>query len=64
MKRPEMMFMEMLVRNAQKVFRQAMGTVGDKKSRHRPHQGPQEKARRVRQLERGQISNYLGGGRL
>jgi hypothetical protein len=33
-----------------------------RRAQHKPHQGAKECARRVVQLQRGQISNYIHGG--
>jgi len=60
MKKVEEFFLKMLIRNAVKAGKQAMGTARKAKKYGTPHQGPREKARRVRQMERGIISNYPG----
>jgi len=60
MKRIEAFFYQMLVSRSLKKFKQSIGVVKPANKYNRPHQGAQEKARRVRQLERGIISNYAG----
>ncbi len=54
------LFLDIATRKFERTMRQARGTKVRKTRYNYPHQGAQEKARRVRQLERGIISNYPG----